>query len=212
MLNCKKTLLSISVGLVAILLLNSCGPSQVELDATATKAAAAMFATQTAEAPTSMPTSTNTPTPNPPTASPTSIPPTAPPTPTIEPLPGLVPEGIIATFTKKEECTISGPTELPTGEYTFVLRTLGELKGILYVSYLIDGKTSQDLLNLEMESGHYWHGAMKILVVADVKDGWRNESRNERYVIYLLEEGEHLVYRETSNPHVQWYCGLIWEK
>ena len=212
MIKRNKTFLLIIVVLIVILFLNSCGPPQAEIDATTTKAAAALFSTQTAEAPTSMPTSTNTPTPNPPTASPTSIPPTAPPTPTVEPLPGLVPEGIVITFTKKEECTVSGPTELPAGEYTYVLRDLSGVRHTIYISYLLDGKTYQDLVDMQGKPGRYWPKPDWV-VYAKITDGWRNESRNELYLTFSLEEGEHAaVYLGSTQPVSLWFCAPIWVK
>lgn len=49
MMSRKKTVFSI-LGMAVILLLNACGPSQDELDATATQNAVAEFTKQTAEA------------------------------------------------------------------------------------------------------------------------------------------------------------------
>ncbi len=61
----KKYRISIWLGVIAtsLLLLCACGPSQQDLDATATQEAASNFATQTALAPTATQTSTSTPTP-----------------------------------------------------------------------------------------------------------------------------------------------------
>ncbi len=106
-MKCERTLLSI-FGVLAILFLSVCGPSHAELAATATQVAAAIFATQTAEAPTttSTPTATQTDTPIP-TATNTSIPtetftPTTTSTPTPETIAGpdrpkflLVPSGYL---------------------------------------------------------------------------------------------------------------------
>jgi hypothetical protein len=91
--------------LLVCVALSGCGPSQAELDATATQVSADVFATQTAQAPTSTPTYTPSPTPtmtptptatltatptptNTPTSTPTRTPtntPTVAPTPTITP-------------------------------------------------------------------------------------------------------------------------------
>ena len=76
----KKPSLILTLLLMAVLV-SACGPSQAELDAQATKVAAAIFATQTAEAPTATPTPT-------PTPSPTSTP-TDTPAPSPTPLPDL---------------------------------------------------------------------------------------------------------------------------
>lgn len=76
--------------LLLILFVCACGPSQAELDATATQAAKDQHGTQTAQAPTATPTHTNTPTPTN-TATPTATQtPTASPTSTPTPLPGMV--------------------------------------------------------------------------------------------------------------------------
>ena len=81
-----------------------------------------------------------------PAATPTPIPQTATPTPPSGPLPGFVAEGIEVTF-DGIECTVSGPTELPIGEHSFVLKDLSGQNQVLYVSYLLDGKTFQDFLD-----------------------------------------------------------------
>ena len=72
----KKPALMLGLFLMAGLA-TACGPSQAELDAQATKVAAAIFATQTAQAPTATPTPTPSPTPTPtdtPPPSPTPLP------------------------------------------------------------------------------------------------------------------------------------------
>jgi hypothetical protein len=58
-----KRIILYSIGALISIFFTACGPSQVELDATATQAAADQFATQTAAAPTATPTSTPTQTP-----------------------------------------------------------------------------------------------------------------------------------------------------
>lgn len=80
--------IALNMMLVAALL-SACGPSQAELDATATQVAADIFATQTAQAPTATATFTPSPTF---TATPTDTPtptPTDTPLPTSTPTPGL---------------------------------------------------------------------------------------------------------------------------
>lgn len=83
-----KNLLVLSlIALMLTLLICACGPSQAQLDGTATQSALAIQGTQTAEAPTSTPIHTNTPTA---TTTPTETPtPTATytPTPTLTPTP-----------------------------------------------------------------------------------------------------------------------------
>jgi Tol biopolymer transport system component len=96
-MNWKKTVLFIFGGLAIILILCACGPSQAELDETATQAAVAMFATQTAEAPT------------------TTLTPTIIPTATIEPSATPVPTNTSTpTLTSTSTPTLT-PTRAPIG-------------------------------------------------------------------------------------------------
>jgi len=90
-----------------------------------------------------------------PAAAPTPISPTATPTPTSGPLPGSVPEGIEVTF-DGNECTVSGQTESPIGEHSFILNDLSEMNSELWVLRLRNGKTFQDLLDEQGEPGVWW--------------------------------------------------------
>jgi hypothetical protein len=91
----QKIHLLLTVLFLLVIFLPACGPSQAEIEATATQAAVSMYATQTAQAPTATTIPTSTPTPQPtdtptPSPSPTSTPePTATPTPT--PVPTAAP-------------------------------------------------------------------------------------------------------------------------
>lgn len=230
----QKTVLSVSVYCAAILLLNSCGPPQAEIDAAAP---AALSATQIAQGPTSMPTATAAPTqipptatqtptqmptatqtathtPIPPTATPTAtlIPPTATPapTPTLEPLPGAFPEGIVVEF-RGNGCTVSGPTELPAGDVTFIVTNRSGGAGSLYVSYLLDGRTFQEQVDIQKVPGRHWQKPSYVLY-AHIVDQWRNESRDEMYYTWSLEEGvgEVMVYLGTTIPPGMWLCAPRW--
>jgi hypothetical protein len=101
----------ICLSLVIVWLMSGCGPSQEELDATATQIAANIFATQTAEAPTETPTPlpTDTPTPTPTNTS----------TPTFTPTPTETPTPI--------------PTDTPTPEPTPTQSASDDLEGSVVV-------------------------------------------------------------------------------
>ena len=108
----KRTLLLLII-LSISLILGACKPSQAELDAQATKVAADMYSTQTAQAPTAtktlIPSPTNTPTITP-TITPT-FPPTNTPTVTTTPLPDV--SGVVLTF----EDLPPGFEEIPPEEF-----------------------------------------------------------------------------------------------
>jgi hypothetical protein len=172
-----------------------------------------LAATSTAEPPTS------TATPDPPTATATAtataVPPMAtgtatpvPPTPTRAPLPGLIPEGIIIEFVSKTEgCTVSGPTEVPPGEYTFVLVDKVEGRGF-YVSYLLDGYTFQDVLDIQGRPGRHWPKPDWV-EYAHAIDGGLDVARNELVRTYSLEEGDLMIYVGGTNPLGNWFCSPL---
>ena len=75
--------------------------------------------------------------------------------PTSEPSPEPVVVEVGDVIFDGTECTVSGSTELPPGRYSFVLKDLSEEDVHLFVSRLTDGKTFQDLLDLQSEPGEY---------------------------------------------------------
>ena len=65
------------------------------------------------------------------------------------------------TFDEYHNCIISGPSEVPIGDYLISLTDQSGLKVDLAVTHLIDGHTYQDLLNLQNAPGEpfikvYW--------------------------------------------------------
>ena len=159
-------------------------------------------------APTAVPTDSSVP---PEVPIPTDTPTPIPPTPTLGPLPGSVPEGIILS-SKGKKCTVSGPTELPTGDVTFVLRDLSELDQTFYVGYFTMGYTFQDLIDLQGTPGRFWSPKPKWLIDAYMIEGgmWNDASRNEQYFTYSLdEEGEYVVYLGTHDPPRLWFCAPL---
>ena len=52
------------------------------------------------------------------------------------------------TFDEDENCIVTGPSEISTGEYLFQLNNQSDRKVDIAVTHLIDGHTYQDLLFL----------------------------------------------------------------
>lgn len=172
-MNWKKTIYLTLGGLVVFILLSACGPSQDEIDATSTQLASNIFATQTANAPTSTltPTPTNTPTP-------TS---TSTPTPTNTPTITPTPTPDFASVTLNLDDLPPGFEELPPAEFglepgedfgnskvensfTFLQSELGEL--IVGASILVPTMEEQDefdsmmpfMVDTFINTGHYGNG------------------------------------------------------
>jgi hypothetical protein len=85
------------------------------------------------------------------TIPPTPIPPTTTPTATIEPSPEPF-EGIVVKYNGRG-CTISGPTDLPTGDYQFFVENLTKENVALRIYRNLCGYTFQEQLELQGEPG-----------------------------------------------------------
>ena len=140
-----------------------------------------------------------------PAATPTPIPPTATPTPTSEPLPGSVAEGIEVTF-DGNDCTVTGPTELPAGEHTFIFIDQSDMRGELSLVYLEDGKTFQDLLDEQIGPG-VW-SPKQSWVIYDTRVSIEFQESNGRRVdssTWKLDKvGEHTIICYVSTPQMIW--------
>ena len=144
-----------------------------------------------------------------PAATPTStpLPPTdkSTPIPTSEPLPESGPEMIVVTF-DGDECTVSGPTELPVGEHGIVLNNLtGEL-GNLGLGQLIDGHMYQDLLDLKIEPGGPTNNSWVRAVITT--HTW-SELKGYEYSFSLDEAGEYAIWVYGANPVSVWICAPL---
>ena len=143
-----------------------------------------------------------TPTPEP-TPIPTSIP-TNTPKPTATPL-ALV-EAIEVTF-DGNECIVTGPTELPTGEHSFLLKDLSGQAQVLYVPHLLDGKTFQDMVDLQSEPGVYYPKP-SWCIHAEATREWIAEGE-DLYTFYLNKEGEHAILLGSWYPLSLWFCAPL---
>ena len=134
---------------------------------------------------------------------------TAQPEPTSTPLPPTdtsipptqVPQPIEVTFDGKG-CTVTGPTELPMGEHQFILRDLTEKNEDLFVIYFIDGKTSQDFLDLQSEPGEWVEYYKNTWIMDAIKRGteWNESIEGKIYTYLLNEEGDHVIFVRENSP------------
>jgi hypothetical protein len=135
----------------------------------------------------------NTPTPVP-TAIPTNTP--------LAPTPTSQSAGITfeVTFDENDDCIVIGPTKVPLGEYLFVLDDRSELNLGLWVVQFHEGKTYQDLLDLQSEPGEYIEQPL-----------WTTHPFNftrdhETWTVSLDESGEHAIVLGSYSPKSVWVC------
>ena len=114
------------------------------------------------------------------------------------------------------ECTVSGSTELSPGRYSFVLRDLSEEDVHLFVDRLTDGKTFQDLLDLQSEPGEYFTAPDWTTGVLEPGSAWNKPDGGEVHTYILTSEGAYFVgvwswQTETTSQKV-WFCAPFWVK
>jgi hypothetical protein len=98
------------------------------------------------------------------------------------------------------------------GDYPFLLlhpkRGPQHLTQDLYVSYLLDGYTFQDVLDIQGRPGRIWPKPDWV-EYAKAVDQVFDEARNELLRTYCLEEGDLMVYVGGSDPSGNWFCSPL---
>lgn len=144
---------------------------------------------------------------SPPTS--TQFPPTEPPPPTDLSIPptqaseGDIIEYGVVTF-DGNKCTVSGPGEVPTGKYNFVLNDVtGESRARIMVARLEEGKTFQDLADIQSEPGK------QISPITWISIPFNFTVDRIVYTFYLDTPGEHAIEVGSYVPHNLWLCAPL---
>ncbi len=115
------------------------------------------------------------------------------------------------------ECIVTGPTSLPPGNYSYVLRDESENEVHIYVGRLLGGKTTQDILDLQGEPG-----ARIAEPILDEAYDWAVElgaatyrpDGGEVHTYKFISEGEYTVgiwsYQTETIPSTNWLCAPLW--
>ena len=131
------------------------------------------------------------------------------PTPTSEPLPETVAEFEV-TF-DGNDCTVTGPTELPAGEHTFIFIDRSDMRGELWLVYLDDGKTFQNHLDLQSKPGEWYpkpswaHYDLRVSLESEELEDRRVDSSTWR----LDRVGEHTILCYVPYPQKLWFVAPI---
>jgi hypothetical protein len=133
--------------------------------------------------------------------------PTSMPTDTLKPTATPLPldDAIEVTF-DGNACTVAGPTELPRGEYNFILKYPSGERVDLWISLLQDDKTYQDLLAMQSEPGEYFQEPSWVLWDPRILRGWNESVDGEVFTFMLDKVGEHVIYAGTYSPGAIWFC------
>ena len=104
-------------------------------------------------------------------------------------------------------CTASGPTRLPTGDHSFAYKNLSEDNIDLWVGRILDGKTYQDMLNLQSEPGEFIPQPSWTVHQRQLGKAWNESIGGEIYTFDLNNEGEHYIVVGSYSPKSVWFCG-----
>jgi len=151
---------------------------------------------------------------SPPTSTP--FPPTEPPpprdlpiTPTQRSEDDIIEYGLV-TF-DGNKCTVSGPDEVPTGKYNFVLNDItGEKRARIMVARLEEGKTFQDLANIFQDlSNIQSEPGKQISPITWISIPFNFTVDRIVYTFYLDTPGEHAIEVGSYVPHNLWLCAPL---
>jgi hypothetical protein len=101
-------------------------------------------------------------------------------------------------------CEVSGPEEVPPGEYIVELDDQTDTNMLLYVSKLLDGKTFQEWVDEQETPGVYYPKPDYVEVCSKQ---WI--SSEEESFIYTLDEAlVYVFYVYNMSPQMLWKCGF----
>ena len=109
------------------------------------------------------------------------------------------------------DCTVTGPSELPPGEHTFTFVDQSEWEGELWLVYLDEGKSFQDNLDMQSEPGE-WHPKQSWAHYDSVVSRESRETDGERIdteTWSLNRVGEHTILCYVDDPRLLWFAAPL---
>ena len=97
-------------------------------------------------------------------------------------------------------CTVSGPTEVPIGDYSFLLNNVSGRRVKLVVTQLLDGHTFQDLVDLQTEPGDTYG------IETWMSQPFYYTKDHKIYTVSLDEAGEHAIVISEDKHVGIWHC------
>jgi len=148
--------------------------------------------------PTPLPEPTNTPRPPKPTKTPLSPP-------------------LFEVLFDGTDCTVDGPTELPSGDYAFTFIDESDWRGEVYLTYIDDDKNLQDQLDLQSEPGDWYpkpswaHYDVDVSPWYDLPEDEVSEGRKVTTSVWRLKKvAEHIILCYVPSPAKIWFAAPIW--
>lgn len=105
---------------------------------------------------------------------------------------------------ERNNITYSGPAELPLGDHIFVLKDMSRKDQVLYISLLLDGKTLQDMIDLQSAPGVYYPKPSWVISIEKQKVKKIAEGETA-YTFSLNEDGVHAIYTYSPSASSLWF-------
>jgi len=108
-------------------------------------------------------------------------------------------------------CTVTGPSELLPGEHTFTFIEQSEWEAELWLVYLDEGKTIQDLNDLQSKPGE-WHPKpvwVHYDSVVNRESKEMGDGRIDTETWRLNRVGEHIILCYVDHPRLIWNAAPI---
>ena len=116
------------------------------------------------------------------------------------------PQDIFEVTFDGNECTLSGPTEIPTGEYRIPLNDQGHGGMYVWIGRVLEGRTWQDALDLQ-EYPSQWVPAPDWTTKAKITFHEYDAEIDRTLFTYEFEEaGEYQVWLENKSAMKLWPC------
>ena len=106
------------------------------------------------------------------------------------------------------ECTVTGPTELPVGNHSFALIDLSDQEVVLDVIILLEGKTLQDALDEQGEPGRWWQRPDWAVHASQWMGPPKIDENGREVWTYVLDkEGDYIIIVGTYPvENMWWFC------
>jgi hypothetical protein len=116
----------------------------------------------------------------------------------------LVPQ--IEVIFDGNECTLSGQTELPLGYHSIVFYDQSELDLNLHVNRITDGKTYQDLIDVQWEPDGYWKKPAWVITEIQPRSAVNRPDGGVVHTYKFEKEGERSIYISKHSPFTLVFC------
>ena len=107
----------------------------------------------------------------------------------------------------EDGCTYSGPSELTTGDHSFVFKDLSDQNQELWSGQITGGHTYQDLLDLQSEPGEYIPKPNWLYHPRLLSQEMDESVGAEVYTWRFVMEGDYELTAGTYSPPSVWICG-----